>query len=116
MNKFIVFFCIPAATMQEWMTKTDEVTRKEQTDKLMADWQKWSTDNKASIVDGGSPVGKTKRVMASSIEDARNDINYMMVIQADSHDAAAELVKSNPHLQQIPGSYADVSAVSHPGM
>jgi hypothetical protein len=36
--KYFVTFSIPAAAIQEWMANVDETTRKEQTDKMMQDW------------------------------------------------------------------------------
>ena len=108
MNKYVVIFCTPAASMQEWMTNTDEATRKTQTDKLMQDWNAWMSAHAANIIDKGLPLGKTKRVTKDGITDERNDLNFMMVVQAESHDAAAALLKDNPHLQTIPTSYAEV--------
>ena len=107
--------CVPVSTMQEWMEKTDEAARKEQMDKMMQDWETWSQKNKDAILDQGYPVGKTKRVTADGVSDIRNDLNYIMMVQADSPEAAAEMFKDNPHLA-IPNSYIDISESSHPGM
>lgn len=108
MKKFVALFCIPAAAIKEWMEKVDEATRKKQTDEMMESWKKWMADHKDSIVDEGHPIGKTKRVTKDGIADARNELNYAMIIQAESHEAAAQLVKDSPHLQ-IPTAYIDVS-------
>ena len=112
MKKFFVLVCIPAAAIQEWMTKVDEATRKTQSDEMMAAWQKWMEDNKASILDGGMPVGKTKRVSKDGVSDVKNDVNWYMVVQAESQDAAAAMFQNHPHVQMIPSSYIDVSDVS----
>ena len=115
MRKFFVTFAIPAAAIQEWMAKVDEATRKEQSDKVMHEWQDWMGKHASSILDKGMPIGKTKRVMAGSIADARNDLNWYLVVQAESHEAAAEMFKDHPHLQ-IPTSHIDISDASRPGM
>lgn len=115
MKKFFVLFCIPAAAIQEWMTKVDEKTRKEQSDKMMQDWKTWMETHKASIVDGGMPIGKTKRVTKDGAMDAKNDINWYLVVEANSHEAAAAMFAGHPHLQ-IPTAYIDVSDASRPGM
>jgi hypothetical protein len=101
--------------MQEWMANTPEAERKAQTDKMMQDWQTWMDTHKANIVDNGNPLGKTKRVTTSGVADTKNDLNYYIIVQADSHDAAAQMVKDNPHLM-IPDSYVDVMEISHMGM
>lgn len=115
MNKYVAIFCIPAAAMQDWMTKVDEAERKTQTDKMMADWKTWRDEHKDAILEEGWPLGKTKRVSADGITDMKNDMNYVMVIQAESHDAATELIKSNPHLT-IPTSYVEVMDSNMSGM
>jgi hypothetical protein len=115
MKKFTVIFGIPAATIQEWMTNTDEVSRKEQTEKMMKEWQDWMTAHDAAILDKGLPLGKTKHVTAKGVEDTKNDLNWYLVVQAESHDEAAQMFVNHPHLQ-IPGSYAEVMDSSRPGM
>lgn len=71
----------------------------------------WAENHKEAIVDMGSPLGKTKAVTKDSIEDTRNDLNYFMVIQAPSHEAAAEIVAQNPQIQVIPTASAEVMSV-----
>lgn len=115
MKKFFVLFCIPAAAIQNWMDTVDEATRKEQSDKIMREWQEWMTAHEGQIVDRGLPLGKTKRVTAEGIADAKNDLNWYLLVQAESHEAAAELFKGHPHLQ-IPTSYIEVLDASRPGM
>jgi hypothetical protein len=115
MKKFVVLFCIPGDTMQEWMKTVSEEERKSQTEKMMQDWQKWTTDHETMIVDKGMPVGKTMRVTKDGVESARNDVNWYLVLEAASQEEATDAVKSNPHLQ-IPGSYVDVSESNMGGM
>ena len=63
-------------------------------------WMKWMNANKASFVDGGAPLGKTKRVDAKGVSDIRNDVGGYSIVQAASADAAAKLFgKDQPHLQ-----------------
>lgn len=114
MEKYVAIFSLPAAKMQEWMEKTDEATRKEQMDKLMSEWNAWKEAHAAQMVDDGLPLGKTKRVSKDGIADVKNDLNYLMIVQAENHEAAAELFKENPHLQMIPDSYVEVMGTSGP--
>jgi hypothetical protein len=115
MNKYFVLFSTPAATMQDWMTNVDEATRKQQMDQMMTDWKAWMEKNKDAIVEEGMPLGKTKRVTKEGVTDTRNDLNYTMMIQAESHEAAADMLKDNPHFM-IPNSYVEVMDVSGPSM
>ncbi len=108
MNKYVAIFCIPADSMKDWMATVDEATRKEQSDKVMQEWKAWREAHKDAIVEDGFPLGKTKRVTKDSITDMKNDMNWCMMVQAESHDAAATLVQSNPHLQMIPSSYVEL--------
>jgi hypothetical protein len=41
MKKFVVLFSMPAAMIQQWMETVDEATRKEQSDKMMVEWNEW---------------------------------------------------------------------------
>jgi len=107
MKKFFVLFCIPAAAIQDWMTRVPEAERNEQSRKMMEDWHTWLKAHDSMVLDKGRSLGKTKRVTAEGIQDVHNDLNWYLLIQADSHEAAAELFKDHPHLQ-IPTSYIEI--------
>ena len=115
MNKYVAIFCIPADAMKDWMASVDEATRKEQSDKVMQEWATWVEAHKDAIVEEGYPLGKTKRVSKDSITDTKNDMNWCMIVQAESHEAAATLVQSNPHLQTITSSYVELMDANRTG-
>lgn len=114
MKKYFVLFCVPVATMADWAKNVDSEERKKQSDQMMQDWQKWMDKLGGKLADKGMPLGKTKRVTKAGIADVKNDLNYYVILQADSHDAAAEMVKDNPHLQ-IPDAYIEVMEVPKMG-
>jgi hypothetical protein len=114
MQKFFVLIGFPMSAMQAWMDSTTEAERKEQTDKLMQEWNEWTAAHESSIVDKGTPLGKTKRVMADGITDVKNDFNWHMIIEAESHEAAAEMLKDHPNLKTIPGSFMEVMTTNMP--
>ena len=101
--------------MADWSATTTAEERKAQSDQMMADWKTWMEKTGASLVDKGMPLGKTKRVTAGGVADVKNDMNYYIMLEADSHEAAAEMVKDNPHLH-IPNAYVEVMEVPHVGM
>lgn len=115
MKTFCVIFRVPVESMDKWQKEVSADERKEQMDAMMQDWGAWSAKNKAAIIDNGKPLGKTKTVTKDGVKDTRNDLNYMMIVQAESHDAAAALFADNPHLE-IPTSSIDVIEIPHMGM
>ena len=114
MKKFIVLYMAPSAQFEQMMKDSTP----EQRQKGMEGWMKWMNANKASVVDGGGPVGKTKRVDANGATDTRNELGGYSVVQAESHDAAAKLFgKDHPHLQMMPGAWIEVVEIMQiPGM
>ena len=74
----------------------------------MAAWEAWAGKNQASIVDQGSPLGKTKRVSADGISDVRNNLAAYTVVQADSHEAAARMFEQHPHFMIFPGDGVEI--------
>ena len=116
MNRYFVLFSIPGRVIDEWRKNTPPEQAKAASEQMMAAWQKWMEDNGKSIVDRGVPLGKTKRVTANGVADIRNDLNWYLIVDAESHDAAAKMFTTHPHLQ-IPEASVEVMAVpAAPGM
>jgi hypothetical protein len=114
MKKFMVLYKAPMAEFERMMKSSTP----EQQKKGMEAWMKWMNVNKASLVEGGAPLGKTKRVDANGVSDTKNDIGGYSVVQAETHDAAAKLFgKDHPHLQMMPGAWVEVVEIRElPGM
>jgi hypothetical protein len=93
MKKFVAIYLGSAEGLAEWKA-TDDEKRKERENAGMEGWMKWAKDNEASIVDLGSPLGKTKRIDAKGISDTKNEITAYTIVQAESYEAAAELFSS----------------------
>jgi YCII-related domain len=113
MKKFMIFYMADPAAFETMMQSSTPETRK----KGMEAWMRWMTAHKGSIVDGGAPLGKTRRVDAKGAKDVKNGIGGYSVVQADSHDAAAKMFsKDHPHLQ-MPGAWVEiVEIMPMPGM
>jgi hypothetical protein len=107
MKRFFVLFEIPAGTVDEWRKTTASDQAEAASAEMMAAWSKWMADHRAKLRDTGGPLGKTKRVTSSGIEDVRNDLNYYVIVEADSHEAAARLFATHPHLR-IPTSRIEI--------
>lgn len=74
----------------------------------IAAWHKWMDDNAASIVTAGGPLGKTKKIGPDGISDIRNRLTGYIIVQAESHDAAAKLFEGHPHFSIFPGDSVEV--------
>ena len=104
MKKFLVLYMASAADFEKMMREATPEQMKQE----MAAWMKWMEANQASLVDGGAPLGKTKRVDAKGVSDVRNDIGGYSIVQAASADAAAKLFdKDHPHLK-MPGAWIEI--------
>ena len=74
-------------------------------------WQAWVTRHEQDIVAIGGPVGKTKRVDATGIEDMSNMIGAYMVVRASSHEEAAIIFIDHPHFILFPGDSVEIMPV-----
>jgi len=105
MKKFMVLYMASGADFEKAMKHSTP----EQHKKGMEGWMKWMEKNKKSIVEGGAPLGKTKRVDAKGTSNTKNGVGGYSIVQAQSHDAAAKLFgKSHPHLQMMPGGWIEI--------
>ena len=113
MKKFLVLYMADAAAFEKMM----QASTPEQRQKGMEAWMKWMGAHKASLVDGGAPLGKSKRVDTKGASDTKNDIGGYSIVQADSAEAATKLFgKDHPHLQ-MPGGWVEViETMPMPGM
>lgn len=93
--------------MNEW-NSLDEKTRTERERAGIDAWGKWVAANKKSIVDTGSPLGKTMKSSKEGISKTKNLMTAYTVVQAETHEAAAELFKNHPHFSIFPGQSIEI--------
>jgi hypothetical protein len=103
MEKFFALYLTPVGEMEKMMANAKPADMQ----KGMAEWQKWMDSLGESMVEMGAPLGKTKRVTADGVSDVKNEVGGYSIVQAASHEAAADLMKGSPHFH-IPGAYIDV--------
>jgi hypothetical protein len=113
MKKFLVLYMAKAADFEKMMKNATSDQQK----KGMEAWMKWMGDHKASLVDGGAPLGKSKRVNAKGVSDTKNDVGGYSIVQAESAEAATKMFgRDHPHFQ-MPGAWIDVVEIMPvPGM
>jgi hypothetical protein len=108
MKKFVVLYMGDGAELEKMMKNSTPEMQK----KGMDAWMRWMDTHKGSMVDGGAPLGKTKRIDAKGAKDAKNGVCGYSIIQAETHDAAAKLFgKDHPHLQMMPGASVEIIEV-----
>ena len=105
MKKFMVLYMASSADFEKMMKTSTPAQQK----KGMDAWMKWMGKNKKSVLDGGGPLGKTKRVDAKGASNTKNGVGGYSIVQAQSHDAAAKMFgKDHPHLQMMPGAWIEI--------
>ena len=116
MKKFLAVYIGTEASSAKW-DALDEKTRNEREEAGMAAWHLWMEKNQKSIVDGGAPLGTTKKVGPKGISDFSNEICAYTVVQAESHEAAAKLFLDHPHFKNFPGDSIEImECLAIPGM
>jgi hypothetical protein len=107
MKKFLAVYLGTPEAVGNWNKLTD-AQRKEREQQGMKAWGEWMTRHSKMVIDTGGPLGKTKRVSKQGVQDARNDMTGYVIIEAESHEAAARLFEQHPHFTLFPGQAVDV--------
>src|SRR5262245_32961231 len=83
MKKVMAIYIGTAAGLEraKW-NDMDPEKRKAAEAKGIQAWHDWMTKHAASVVDGGGPLGKTKRTSPQGVADGKNDISGYIVVQA----------------------------------
>jgi hypothetical protein len=85
-----------------------EAARKERQRSGMDAWMRWGNEHEKSIVAQGTPLGKTKRADADGVSDTRNMMTGYVIVEAESHEAAARLFANHPHFSIFPGQSVEI--------
>jgi len=71
-------------------------------------WMEWAKANSTALVDYGGPLGKTKSASTQGITDIQNSMAGYVIVQAESHEAAARLFENHPHFSIFPGDSVEI--------
>ena len=109
MKKFLAIYIGTAASLErsQW-NRLDDETRKKREAEGMKAWMDWGTAHSAVILDQGNPLGKTKRAAPDGVSDIKNVMTGYVIIQAESHEAAAKLFEDHPHFTIFPGDSVEI--------
>jgi hypothetical protein len=107
MKKFMAIYLGSADAMSSW-EKLTETERSQKEAAGMKAWGDWMATHQKSLVETGGPLGKTKKVDPQGVSDVRNAMAAYVVVQAESHDAAAKLFLNHPHFTIFPGDSVEI--------
>ncbi|MGO9945851.1 MAG: hypothetical protein ACLPWG_03245 [Steroidobacteraceae bacterium] len=112
MKKFLaIYLGSPAAMEKSGWSTMDEAKRKKLEASGMKAWGDWMSTHQAAIVEQGGPLGKTKRAAAQGIADTKNSMVGYVLVQAESHEAAAKMFERHPHFTIFPGDSVEIMEV-----
>ena len=113
---FLAIYLGSPTAMEAWRAKSESERQALQAEGVAA-WNAWMAKYEGAVSGGGAPLGKTKRVTASGVEDVRNAMAAYTVVRADSHAAAAAIFRDHPHFMMFPGEAIEVmECLPIPGM
>ena len=112
MKKFLVLYKASHSGFEQMQKSTPE-----QQKAGMAAWMNWSKKASSSIVDMGSPLGKSLSVAKSgAASPVTNDLGGYSVMQAESKEALAATMKEHPHFMMPDSSIEIIELMPIPGM
>ncbi|MGC1497659.1 MAG: YciI family protein [Sulfitobacter sp.] len=84
----------------------------EQGAKAMAEWEAWMTGLGDNMVNPGNPVGMSKTVNATGVEDngGSNPLSGFTIVKADDIDAACKMAAGCPMVKNGTGT-AEVAQI-----
>lgn len=116
MKKFLAIYIGTTDASKKWHD-LNESQRQQREQAGMKAWGDWGVKYQESILVQGGPLGKTKRIAATGISDIRNNMTGYVVVQAESHEAAARMFENHPHFSIFPGDSVEVmECIPIPGM
>ncbi|MBP1882236.1 hypothetical protein [Sinorhizobium mexicanum] len=109
MKRFLAIYIGTEAALErsQWKKMNDE-ERKAREAAGIEVWMEWGRANAASIVEHGGPLGKTKRTSSEGISDIKNSMTGYVIVEAESHEAAARLFENHPHFTIFPGDSVEI--------
>lgn len=112
MKQYMAVYTGTPGAFEKWQQKfPDPEARKAQEKKGMEAWTQWAKTHEKDIVEGGGPLGKTKSVSETGIQDIRNNLAAYTVVQAESHEAAAKMFLDHPHFTVFPGESVEIMEI-----
>ncbi len=93
MKKYLVMYHAPPSFNEKMAGMKPEEMMAE-----MGKWKTWMDDVGDAMVDMGTPLAGGQTVLKSGYKNSNREVSGYSMIQAESMDAAMELLKGHPHL------------------
>ena len=109
MKKFLAIYIGTTSALErsQWNSLSDTERSARERAGIEA-WMAWGQKHAASILDQGNPLGKTKRAAPEGLSDIKNVMTGYVIIEAESHEAAAKLFEQHPHFTIFPGDSVEI--------
>jgi len=112
MKKFMaVYIGTEDAQRRSGWEDLSEETRNERIRAGFDAWMAWGEKHKSAVLQTGGPLGKTKRTGPDGVSDIKNAMAGYVIVQAESHEAAAKLFEGHPHFSIFPGDSVEVMEI-----
>ena len=93
MKKFIVIYYAPAELMEGMSNATPEEMQKG-----MEAWMAWAAKCGDGLVDLGTPLANGSSVTPAGSSASSKDVTGYSILQAESMEAAQQMLQGHPHL------------------
>lgn len=110
MSKYLVLYRAPASAAEQMANATPE-----QMQAGMEAWMTWAGRAGDALVDLGAPLGNGEQISGDGGSSAAGDVTGFSVLESDSRDAAAALLREHPHLHTPGGSIELLEFLPLPG-
>jgi len=109
MKTFLAMFIGSASARErsKW-DALDEQQRQAREQSGMRAWGDWMAAHGTALAYPGGPLGSTKRVDRDGVTDVVNQLAGFVIVQAESHEAAARMFERHPHFMIFPGDSVEV--------
>ncbi len=109
MKKFLaVYTGTQSAREASGWDALEEGERRAREEAGMKAWGDWMTTHGHAVADAGGPLGKTKQVTGSGVSDISNALVGYVIVEAESHEAAARMFEGHPHFGIFPGEGVEI--------
>ncbi|UYO01027.1 MAG: hypothetical protein KIT02_07445 [Devosia sp.] len=85
-----------------------EAEKADRSERAMRGWGQWAETYRDAIRDPGAPLGKTLLANPAGISSIRNTMAAYVIVEADSHEAAARMFENHPHFALFPGTGVEI--------
>jgi hypothetical protein len=107
MKNFLAIYLGSESSRSKW-DKLDDKTRQDRMGAGLKAWGDWMVTHQAAVVAEGGPLGKTKRTSPQGVADIKNNMTGYVIVQAESHEAAARMFENHPHFTIFPGDSVEI--------